>query len=64
MSQEALASGIGVTFQQVQKYERGINRISCSKLMEIATLLAVPPGHFFDGFGQTGSDNPENPALE
>ncbi|WP_140987153.1 helix-turn-helix domain-containing protein [Asticcacaulis tiandongensis] len=64
LSQESLARGIGVTFQQVQKYERGTNRISCSKLMEIATLLDVPPAHFFEGFGQTGSVNPENPALE
>ena len=43
MSQEALGRGIGVTFQQVQKYERGANRISCSMLFRVAKVLGVPP---------------------
>ena len=41
MSQQALAAGVGVTFQQVQKYERGANRVSASKLVEIAHMLEV-----------------------
>jgi transcriptional regulator with XRE-family HTH domain len=48
LSQAALAEGIGLTFQQIQKYERGANRISCSKLVEIATLLGVRPGYLLD----------------
>jgi transcriptional regulator with XRE-family HTH domain len=49
LSQEALAEALGVTFQQVQKYEKGVNRISASRLFEIAAVLNVPVGHFYDG---------------
>jgi transcriptional regulator with XRE-family HTH domain len=49
MSQEKLANALGLTFQQVQKYERGANRISCSKLVEMAKAMSVPPGWFFEG---------------
>ena len=48
-SQEKLARSLGLTFQQVQKYERGANRISSSKLFELARLLDVPVGFFFEG---------------
>lgn len=48
-SQERLAAGLGLTFQQIQKYERGSNRISASKLFEIARLLQVPIAYFFEG---------------
>ncbi|MGB1027750.1 MAG: helix-turn-helix domain-containing protein, partial [Rhodospirillaceae bacterium] len=41
MSQQALAKGVGVTFQQVQKYERGSNRVSASRLYEIGKVLGV-----------------------
>ena len=47
VSQEKLADDLGLTFQQVQKYERGANRVSASKLYEIAAVLGVPVGHFF-----------------
>ena len=47
MSQQELADAIGLTFQQVQKYERGSNRISASKLYEIGRVLTVPVGYFF-----------------
>ena len=43
MSQTDLANAVGLTFQQIQKYERGLNRISCSKLFEIAAALEVSP---------------------
>lgn len=56
MSQERLADGLMLTFQQVQKYERGSNRVSASKLYEIAHLLSVPIGYFFDGL-----DDPATP---
>jgi transcriptional regulator with XRE-family HTH domain len=49
VSQEKLAGALGLTFQQVQKYERGSNRISASKLFEIARFLDVVPAYFFDG---------------
>lgn len=52
MSQEALAARLGLTFQQVQKYERGANRISASKLFEIAAALNVPVSSFFEGLRQ------------
>ena len=49
LSQETLAAAIDLTFQQVQKYERGSNRISASKLHLIAKTLKVPMNYFFDG---------------
>jgi transcriptional regulator with XRE-family HTH domain len=51
-SQEVLADTLGLTFQQVQKYESGANRISASKLFEIARTLKVPVGWFFDGLDE------------
>ena len=51
MSQTALAEAIGVTFQQVQKYENGSNRISASKLVEVATTLRVSAATFLAGLG-------------
>jgi transcriptional regulator with XRE-family HTH domain len=48
MSQERLADQLGVTFQQVQKYEKGANRISASRLHDISQILEVPPGYFFE----------------
>lgn len=49
MSQERLAELLGVTFQQVQKYEKGVNRIAASRLFDISSALDVPVAHFFDG---------------
>ncbi|MFD1192024.1 helix-turn-helix domain-containing protein [Phenylobacterium conjunctum] len=49
LSQQRLAEALGLTFQQVQKYERGSNRISASKLLQIAQVLQAPVGVFFDG---------------
>ncbi len=51
LSQSDLADGIGLTFQQVQKYERGTNRISASKLHETARILKTSVGYFFEGYG-------------
>ena len=48
MSQEKLGEAIGLTFQQVQKYERGLNRISASRLFDISKVLEVPIGFFFE----------------
>jgi transcriptional regulator with XRE-family HTH domain len=49
MSQEELGHGIGLTFQQVQKYEKGTNRISSSRMQQIANVLQVEPSFFFEG---------------
>ena len=49
MSQEKLGDALGLTFQQVQKYEKGSNRIGASRLQHIAQLLQVPVGFFFEG---------------
>lgn len=48
VTQAKLAEGIGMSFQQVQKYETGYNRISCSVLSDIADFLGVSPGYFFE----------------
>ncbi|MFN3859035.1 MAG: helix-turn-helix domain-containing protein [Caulobacter sp.] len=49
VTQERLADELGLTFQQVQKYERGANRVSASKLYEIATALETGIEYFFEG---------------
>lgn len=47
LSQDELGQRIGLTFQQIQKYERGANRVSASRLFDIAEALEVPPAYFF-----------------
>ncbi len=49
MSQEKLGDALGITFQQIQKYEKGTNRVSASKLQQIAQFLQVPEAFFFEG---------------
>jgi transcriptional regulator with XRE-family HTH domain len=49
LTQTELALKVGVTFQSIQKYERGANRVSASRLQEIAHILGVPVSHFFEG---------------
>jgi transcriptional regulator with XRE-family HTH domain len=49
MSQEKLGAALGLTFQQVQKYERGANRIGASRLQQISHILRVPVAFFFEG---------------
>src|ERR1043166_6003628 len=55
MSQEKLGDALGLTFQQIQKYEKGANRIGASRLQQISTILQVPVAFFFEGA-------PESPA--
>jgi transcriptional regulator with XRE-family HTH domain len=55
LSQTALADKLGVTFQQVQKYEKGANRVSASRLQMIASVLRMPVSEFFEG-SVSGSD--------
>jgi transcriptional regulator with XRE-family HTH domain len=47
-SQSRLGNHVGLTFQQIQKYEKGMNRIGASRLQQFAQLLNVPPGYFFE----------------
>ena len=55
MSQERLGNKLGVTFQQIQKYERGSNRVGASRLWKISQVLNVDVGFFFDGLAEEGS---------
>ncbi|GAU80158.1 helix-turn-helix domain-containing protein [Bosea sp. BIWAKO-01] len=48
-SQTKLAELLGITFQQIQKYEKGVNRISASRLQHIANIFQIPVAHFFEG---------------
>jgi transcriptional regulator with XRE-family HTH domain len=57
MSQEKLGDALGLTFQQVQKYEKGTNRIGASRLQQIAGVLGVPVDFFFNG-----APGPDSPA--
>jgi len=49
MSQSKLGEALDITFQQIQKYEKGANRIGASRLQELARVLSVPPAFFFEG---------------
>ena len=62
MSQEKLGEALGLTFQQVQKYERGANRIGSGRLFHLSKVLDVPVSFFFDDLpeGQGGSAPPAN----
>ena len=68
MSQESLGKALGLTFQQIQKYEKGVNRVGASRLFELSKLLDVPIQYFYDdygdmigapapGFAESGGDN-------
>jgi transcriptional regulator with XRE-family HTH domain len=56
-SQEKLANALGLTFQQVQKYEKGANRVGASRLFDLARVLEVPVAYFFDGLPSARPDN-------
>ena len=57
LSQTALAERVGVSFQQIQKYETGINRISASRLHQIALALGAEPGSFFPGRDSSATES-------
>ncbi|RED53704.1 helix-turn-helix domain-containing protein [Aestuariispira insulae] len=58
MSQEQLAAHLGVSFQQVQKYEKGTNRIGSSRLWDISQAVEQPISFFFDGLNDRSFDQP------
>ena|SRR6478672_10438479 len=64
MSQEKLADGLGMSFQQVQKYEKGANRISASRLQQTAQILQVPVSFFFEGIPAATSGQQSSPSPE
>jgi transcriptional regulator with XRE-family HTH domain len=57
MSQEKLGDALGLTFQQVQKYEKGANRIGASRLQQISGILQVPVSFFFEGAPSSGTES-------
>jgi transcriptional regulator with XRE-family HTH domain len=66
-SQTELATALGITFQQVQKYEKGTNRISASRLQQISDILQTPVPFFFEGLpgdSNTSRRKAEQPAPE
>lgn len=52
ITQSGLGEAVGLTFQQIQKYERGLNRMGASRLYEFSRILGVSPGWFFEGYGE------------
>jgi transcriptional regulator with XRE-family HTH domain len=55
MTQQQLADRVGIKFQQIQKYETGMNRVSASRLWDIAEALTVPVSFFFEGLNEDGT---------
>jgi transcriptional regulator with XRE-family HTH domain len=64
MSQEALGERLDLTFQQVQKYEKGQNRIGASRLHQIARELGVPVSFFFEGLPENGEPASDAPSID
>ncbi len=64
-SQEKLADALGITFQQIQKYENGVNRIAAGRLFEMSNILNMPVQSFFAGLGAAGlSDNLQESLVD
>jgi transcriptional regulator with XRE-family HTH domain len=69
MSQERLGELLGLTFQQVQKYEKGVNRIGAGRLFEVSRILGVPIDYFYEGvngqmIGGAPNDQGSPPIME
>ena len=69
MSQERLGELLGLTFQQVQKYEKGVNRIGAGRLFDVSRILGVPIDYFYEGMGgqlaaQAGAEYSAPPVME
>jgi transcriptional regulator with XRE-family HTH domain len=59
LSQEALAKAVGITFQQVQKYEKGANAMNANRLFEFGQFMHVPVSYFFEGLDQAAQESGE-----
>lgn len=64
LSQSRLAEALNLTFQQVQKYERGTNRVSASKLYDVARFLEAPISYFFEGLTDTVRPDSDHGAQD
>lgn len=64
VTQQQLADKVGIKFQQIQKYETGMNRVSASRLWDIAQVLGVEIAYFFDGLGQSEGQGEEAQAVQ
>jgi transcriptional regulator with XRE-family HTH domain len=62
LSQEKLGEALGVTFQQIQKYEKGLNRLGASRLQRASRVLDVPVNYFFDGMPAEDDESDDVPA--
>lgn len=63
MSQEKLGQALGLTFQQVQKYEKGLNRIGAGRLYRIGLILSVPVSYFFEGLPDQSDQEEDSEAV-
>lgn len=63
MTQQQLADSVGIKFQQIQKYETGMNRVSASRLWDIARTLGVTIGFFFEGLSDEGGEAAANSDI-
>ncbi len=63
MTQQQLAQQVGIKFQQIQKYETGANRISASRLWDIAEALEVPVSFFFEGLEEVQKDDADKTSV-
>jgi transcriptional regulator with XRE-family HTH domain len=65
LSQTELGKRLGVTYQQIQKYEHGTNALAADRLAQVAEVLSVPISYFFEGLGTIGSSRaPDHSALQ
>ena len=63
LTQQQLAESVGIRFQQIQKYECGANRVSASRLFELAESLDVPVQYFYEGLSSRDADNEDSDTL-
>ena len=63
LSQQAVSAALGLTFQQLQKYEHGTNRISASRLLQLSRILQVPVAYFFENVPTSGGVVPTNDKI-
>ena len=64
MTQQQLAESVGIKFQQIQKYETGMNRVSASRLWDIASSLSVPVSFFFEGLEDSSNAVEPEPTAD
>ena len=63
LTQQQLASAVGIRFQQIQKYECGANRISAARLWQLAEALEIPIGYFYDGINEAQARKEREPIV-